>query len=213
MQRQMRWTGILGIVIMILTLIEVPLYFMYSGPPPVANILARTLFDMALVPAIVIFFASLRGLIVKSSPKLEWAATLLLILVAMNCVLIFVANSMEAGLAIATGHNIDPTIKANATYLLYGSIGRVMTTLFLGAAGYLTVAAGLLPKWTKYLAYILAFYSAAFIPSMFFGNDPSHFYSANGWGTTAIGSSSIVYWILAAGIVFVRRARKMSNAS
>ncbi len=204
-----KYTGLLGIGLMILTLIEVPLYFIYDGPPPDGNILARVLLNVLVVTGLVIFFASFRGLVAKSYAAYEWLATLMFGGVLAYALLTFIASSLEAGLAIATSANIDPTIAANGTYIMYGSIGRLMSTLLLGSAGYLTFATRILPRWTSWLAFYLAAFSLAFVPSMFFGNDPTHFYSANGWGTTAIAASSLMYWVLAASIVMLVKARKI----
>ena len=204
-------TGWLGVVLMVLTLVEVPLYFIYSGPPPDTNILTRLLVNIPVIVGLIVFFASLRGMVIRAAPSLEWAATLLFGLVLIHGTLTLVANSLEGGLAIASPENVDPTIAVNGLYLIYGSIGRVMTASFLGLAGYLTRSAKLLPQWTTWLAYALALFSLAFVPAMFYGNDPTHFYSANGWGTTAIGASSIMYWVLAAGVTMLVKARKVGR--
>jgi hypothetical protein len=204
----MRITGWLGIGLAVLTLVEVPLYFIYDGPPPDANILARLLVTIAMMIGMLAFFAAFRGMVVRSSPSLEPLATLLLAVVVVFCTLTLVAGSMEGGLAIASGANVDPTISASGTYLIYGTIGRVLTASMLGLAGYLSRAADLLPRWTSGFAYALAAFSLAFVPSLFFGNDPTFFYSANGWGTTAMAGSSMIYWVLAVGVTMVSIGRR-----
>lgn len=205
--RAWRSTGGLGVGLTALTLVEVPLYFVYAGPPPDANVLTRLLINVPLIVGLVVFFAGVRGLVVRAAPRLEWAATLLLALVAMYGTLTFVASALEGGLVIASPQDVDPTIAAHGVYLLYGSIGRAITAAFLGLAGYLTRAAGILPRWTARLAYALALFSLAFVPSLYFGNDPTHFYSANGWGTTAVAGSSFMYWVLAASVALLMRGR------
>ena len=209
--RVWRSTGWLGVGLTALTLVEVPLYFVYAGPPPDANILARLLVTVLLVVGLVVFFARVRGLVVRAAAHLEWAATLLLALVVMYGTLTFVAGALEGGLAIASPENVDPTIAASGVYLIYGSIGRVITAAFLALAGYLTHAAGLLPRWTTRFAYALAMFSLAFVPSVFFGNDPTYFYSANGWGTTAVAGSSMMYWVLAAAIAMLVKGRTVQG--
>lgn len=54
--------------------------------------------------------------------------------------------------------------------------------------------------WTSRSAYVLAGVHVAFLPSLFFGNDPADFYAANGWGTTASMGAILSYWLLALGI-------------
>ncbi|GJG89452.1 hypothetical protein tb265_46330 [Gemmatimonadetes bacterium T265] len=207
--RAWRATGWLGVGLAALTAVEVSLYFVYAGPPPDVNILTRLLVNVPLIVGLIVFFASVRAMVVRAAPHLEWAATLLLALVVMYGTLTFVASALEGGLAIASPQDVDPTIAANGVYLLYGSIGRVLTAAFVGLAGYLAGAAGLLPRWTTRFAYALALFSLAFVPSLYFGNDPTSFYSANGWGTTAVAGSSMLYWVLAAGLAMLGKARRL----
>lgn len=46
----------------------------------------------------------------------------------------------------------------------------------------------------------------AFVPSLFFGNEPARFYAANGWGSTALMGALLSYWLLAMGIATYRSA-------
>ena len=75
----------------------------------------------------------------------------------------------------------------------------------VASAGYAAVRSGLLPRWAASSAYLLALINLAFLPSLYFGNDTSQFFSANGWGTTAIIASLYAYWVLAIGITLLRR--------
>ncbi len=82
-----------------------------------------------------------------------------------------------------------------------------MLGIFLTSVGHAVSRAGLLPRWTGWTAYALAAVNLAFVPSLFFGNDPSNFYAANGWGTTALMGALLGYWLLALGVATVRSAR------
>ncbi|MCC3311888.1 hypothetical protein [Nocardia africana] len=46
----------------------------------------------------------------------------------------------------------------------------------------------------------------AFAPSMFFGNNPANFYTANGRGSTATVSGFTIIWVLASGIALLTSA-------
>jgi hypothetical protein len=46
----------------------------------------------------------------------------------------------------------------------------------------------------------------AFIPALYFGLDEASFYSALGWGNTALTASLFGYWVGAAGISLLRRS-------
>ncbi len=82
-----------------------------------------------------------------------------------------------------------------------------MLAFFLTALGLAVTRTGLLPRWTGRSAYVLAGINLAFVPSLFFGNTPAHFYAANGWGTTALMGAILSYWLLALGISTYRSAK------
>jgi hypothetical protein len=82
------------------------------------------------------------------------------------------------------------------------------------AAGYAILRSGVLPRWTGRLAYAVSAINLAFVPSLFFGTDAADFYSAVGWGNTAMTAALVVYWALAVGIVAMRRpARQFARHS
>jgi len=142
---------------------------------------------------------------------LSWPATIVLASGLMWLTFSSVAQSMEAGTAIVSKVPIDPTIDgalAPGQFLLFGSFGRAMTTLFLSASGIAILRGRIMPGWLGILAWILALINLAFIPSMFFGPDPAQFYSAVGWGTTATIPVLVVCWILVASVILIRTPEK-----
>ena len=50
-----RWTGIAGLATFALILVVAPLYFVYLGPPPRDNVLARSLVGMFQLAALLLF--------------------------------------------------------------------------------------------------------------------------------------------------------------
>lgn len=209
-----RATGIFGVMVAAITLVELPLYFVYSGAPPASNVLTRILLNLFLLAFLMVFLAGFRHLIRRADPEYEWVGTL-----AFGAGLVYVAitlasDSLQAGAVLgATSGPIAPTITgplAEGQFLMYGSIGRLMTAVFLVAAGFAVLRTEVLPRWTGWTAYAFALVNLAFVPSMYFGTDPARFYSAVGWGTTAIAASLMTYWVLAASIILIvknRRAR------
>ena len=61
-----------------------------------------------------------------------------------------------------------------------------------------------LPRWVRTGGILLAVVNLAFVPSLFFGMDPAHFYAANGWGSTASIGSVFVLWTGAVGLAILR---------
>ena len=206
-----RYTGIFGLVAGTISLIPLPLYFMYSGAPPQWNVLTRILVSVIGTSILIVFLCGFRLVIRQASPDLEWAATIVLASGLMWLTFSSVAQSMEAGTAIVSKVPIDPTIDgalAPGQFLLFGSFGRAMTTLFLSASGLAILRGRLMPLWLGRVACILALVNLAFIPSMFFGHDANQFYSAVGWGTTATIPVLVVCWILVASIILIRTPKQ-----
>jgi hypothetical protein len=202
-----RHTGICGLVAAIISLMQLPLYFMYSGAPPQWNVLTRILVSIIGGSILIVFLCGFRLVIREASRDLEWAATVALVSGLMWLSFSFVAQSMEAGTVIVSKVPIDPTVDgalAPGQFLLWGSIGRAMTTLFLSASGMAILRGRLMPVWFGQLAWVLAVVNLAFLPAMFFGPDPAQFYSAVGWGTTATIPVLVICWILVASIILVR---------
>ena len=64
-----------------------------------------------------------------------------------------------------------------------------MTVLFLTTVGFAILRTKALPAWTGKAALAIAAINLVFVPSLFFGHDAAHFYSSNGWGSTALVAS------------------------
>ncbi|MFI1415286.1 hypothetical protein ACH4Y0_35965 [Streptomyces sp. NPDC020707] len=208
-----RLTGLTGIVTAAAFIVEVPLYFLYSGPPPDANVLARLLIGVLALASLIVFTTLFRELVKAAAPAHEWLGTVAFAAGLVYATVTLVSSGLEAGAVIAADRPVDPTITVSGTYVLYGTIGRVLLALFLTAVGRVLTLARLLPRWTGRSAYFLAGLNLVFVPSLFFGNTPSHFYAANGWGTTALMGALFSYWLLALGVSAHRSASRRVPAA
>jgi hypothetical protein len=212
-----RMTGLAGISAAVLGVVLLPLYFTYSGPPPVWNVLTRNLINLVAAVAILVFLLGLAHLVRRADPRYEWLASLIsgagLLFVAVT----LVAISLETGIVLdTTDGTVDPTVDgpvAHANMLLHGSIPRLLTAVTLFAAGAAIVRSGILPRWIGRAAYVVAIVNLAFVPSMFFGDDAAQFYSAVGWGTAASAATLLLYWALAAGIAAMRPPRAVRTGA
>jgi hypothetical protein len=208
-----RVTGICAVTTAGALIVQVPLYFIHDGAPPDSNILTRILIGvLALVPFIGLV-NGLRELFKRTVPAYEWAAGLMATAGMAYITVTFVAMGLEAGQVIQTAAPIDPTVEVPGTYILYGTIGRTLNALFLASLGCLILRTRILARWTGNTALGLAAVNAAFIPSLFFGNDPANFYAANGWGSTATVGAILSYWLLAFGVSILRSNRRMPSAT
>jgi len=206
-----RLAGFACLAAAVALIVEVPLYFLYDGPPPDSNVLARLLFGIFGLTFLIVFAAAFRELVRTVRPAYEWAGSLAFTAGLVYGTVTLVSSGLEGGAVIAADHPIDPTIDVSGTYILYGTIGRVLLALFLVALGHTLSRTRLLPRWAHRSAFVLAGINVAFVPSLFFGNDPAHFYAANGWGTTASMGAILSYWLLALGVSLCRSAAKSAH--
>jgi hypothetical protein len=204
-----RVTGISGLLIAICVAITIPLYFIYSGPPPASNVLTRDLINIVSCGLLLIFMTGFSHLLRRADPALDWIASLALSAGLLILGLTLVATSLEAGVVFGSPDGtVDPTIDgplAHGNILIHGSIKRLLHAVYLFAVGYAVLRTQILPRWLGWAAYVIAAFNLFFLPSLYFGTDPSHFYSAHGWGNSAFAASFIAYWILAASVLLLRR--------
>lgn len=206
-----RFTGFSCLAAAVALIVEVPLYFVYDGPPPDWNVLSRLLIGILALGCLLLFTTGFRELVKTVSPRHEWAGAIASTAGLAYVVVTLVSSGLEAGSVIATDHAIDPTISVPGTYILYGSIDRMLLAIFLAAVGHAIARTRVLPRWTSRSAYVLAVVNVVFIPSMFFGNKPAFFYAANGWGTTASIGAILSYWLLALSVSILRSGRRAAR--
>ncbi len=204
-------TGVSGLALGLATLLAIPLYFMYQGPPPAWNVFTRDLIGLTSMAFLIVFFAGFNQLLRRAGAAHELAAAVFhgagLLFVAVS----LVAISLEAGVVFgAPDGTLDPTTDgplAHANILIHGPIKRLLTAVLLLAAGFAVLRARIVPAWLGRAAYVIAIFNLAFVPSIYFGKDATRFYSALGWGNSAFCASFLAYWIVAVSIVLLRRPR------
>jgi hypothetical protein len=210
-----RYVGLFGIISSLLIIVQVPLYFLYSGAPPDWNILTRSLIGAVGCTFFVVYFIGLRQLINRVNPAYEWLGTVVQMAGLLWVAMVFVPQSMEVGAAISVHHDIDTTTEgpfAPAQYLMQGGISRLLMALFLITLGIAVSRLKLLPGWVGNSAYVLAAINLAFVPAVYFGDDAADFYSAQGWGTTASMGALWSIWTLAVSVSTLRSARRTETA-
>jgi hypothetical protein len=158
----------------------------------------------------IVYFIGLRQLIRHVNPAYDWIAGVVQAAGLLWTAMLFVSQSMEVGAALSVDHDIDTTTEgpfAAAQCLMYGAISRLLMALFLIALGIAVSRLRMLPRWVAGSAFLLAVINLAFLPAVYFGNDATDFYSAQGWGTTASMGALWSVWTLAVSISIVRSAR------
>lgn len=219
-------TGFAAIAIALLMLTEFTIKMTMGSRPSLGDSVALVEFishhanwilvvivvDTFLMACLIIFFAGLRQLIIRSSKKLSWIADL-----AFGAGLVFVAttltgDSMDAGAALNTvgKYAADPSVLRALTeghMLLFGSIGCVLIALITAAFSYATFASNAVPKWTGWVGYGVAVVNLLSIPTVFGGTEASAFFSAGGAAVTLLATFPFLAWVIIVGIVTIRRQK------
>ncbi|MFI6867273.1 hypothetical protein [Nocardia sp. NPDC050406] len=208
-----RTTALAALFGAVVTLIELPLYFLYGGPPPDWNIFTRSLFGLLGLTAFVVFMNGFAYLVRRADAAYDWVGGLAATAGLMWVTVAFVSTAFEVGAAIQATEPIDPTISVSGTYILYGSTSRLLETVFFTAFGVAVLRTRLLPEWTAKSAFVMAAINIVFVPSLFFGNTPANFYAANGWGTTATVGGLTMLWLLAIGVALTRAPAPLPHAA
>ncbi|OHV33403.1 MULTISPECIES: hypothetical protein [Pseudofrankia] len=199
-------TGTCALLVCTLSLVMVPLYFVYSGPPPASNVLVRALITVVVFTLFLVFTTGLRRVLGRGAGLAgEIACTSGLVYAVMT----MVAASLESGVALEyPDGSKDPTIDgplANGMALLHGPIARLLVATFLIALAGAVHRTHSLPRRIRNGSVLLAVVNLAFVPSLFFGMDPANFYAANGWGSTASIGAVNMLWTGAIGAAILRQ--------
>ncbi|MDI3211947.1 hypothetical protein [Arthrobacter sp. AL12] len=146
-------------------------------------IVTRILLDLGLYVSAMIFAAGLGHLIRRADPGYGWAMA----------------------------PDPDPSVNRALTmgYILIcnSSIAFAITGLFRGAAGWAAAATGVLPRWTRWIAFVGVLLCAAAVPSMYGGPlDPAGFYDAAGWGRVVVANLPPAIWVMLAAVLLLRRS-------
>jgi len=212
-----RATGFAGISVFATTIATVILYFTPTGPPSLQNVLTRSLIGLITFGSLIVFTTGLNELL-----KVDEAPTHFALSVGQTAAVLFIgigliALSNEAGVAFgAPDGSMDPTTDgplAAANILAHGSIKRLLTAIYLISMSHAVMRSGLLPRWVGALGHTIAAVNIVFIPALFFGTDVTHFYSAHGWGNSALTGSLIIWWVFAVSIVLLRSTRGARGTS
>lgn len=226
------WTGFAALGVAALTVIEFAIRQIAVGPRPgLGDVEALVAFnqrthtgtlgviltDTVLMAVIIVFLSGFRQLIVQTRRDLQWIADIAFSAGIAYVVVTLVGDGMEGGAALdATVDGGSGTVIRALTVghaLYFGSIGCLLTALVSFASGYITLISGALPRWTGWLAIVVAASNLVFVGTAFGGTDDTSFRAAGGWGSVALGTAPWLAWIVSVGVVVIRhRARHLERA-
>src|SRR5271157_1746591 len=227
-QRVRRWTATFGIAGFVVFLAAMPLYFL--GPPAVmpqdagftdyvtktsGYIVARAgLADPLLISCFLVFLAGYRHLVRQARSDYEWVSTLVFGAGLLYIALQLVGDALQAAGALAATSRADPsTVRAlfEGSAPLYSAVGLIPEAFFMAFAGYATVATGVLPKWTGWVAYVGAVIVFADAPAIYMGFNGLIYSGAAGL-VAAVAEFWAPLWALLASISLIRKPRSSPNS-
>lgn len=192
------WAALLG---GLLSLVMVGLYFVYSGPPPSANVLSRNLITLATFTAFLVFAVGVGRLLRDPDGDAGLGGDLAVTALRAYVTVTLVAASLEVGTSLQyPDGDLDPTVDgplAAGMVLLHGPIARVLVAVFLLALAAAPTARQYFSRRVLRGGVVLALVNLALVPSLFFGMDAADCYAANGWGAVAsIGAVNVIWFAL-----------------
>ncbi|HJQ05089.1 MAG TPA: hypothetical protein VJ872_06575 [Nocardioides sp.] len=202
------WSAVAGGA---LSLAMVALYFVYSGPPPEANVLSRNLITLATFTAFLVFAVGLGRLLRSEAGDAGLTGELATAALRTYVVVTLVAASLEVGTSLQhPDGSLDPTVDgplAAGMVLLHGPVARVLVAAFLTGLATAPAAARLFSSRVRRGSIALAALNLAMVPSLFFGMHAASFYASNGWGSVASMGAINVIWFVVLGRAVLRSDR------
>jgi hypothetical protein len=156
-----------------------------------------------------IFLAGLRHLIRRTNH--EWLASLFFGVGLVYVTLTAVADLLQGATVVdALNPPADGVIiraMMESMFLMYGAVALWLMALFMAILSYVTLADGILPRWSAWLGYACALACLAFVPTMFVRHvDLMGFYNPVGWGAEAIANGfPLAVWMIAIGVALLRK--------
>lgn len=196
-----------------LTVALIALYFVYSGPPPAANVLTRCLLTLLMLAALGLLGVAFgRSLPTDDRGRRSMSGQLAVVSLFTYIAVILFATSLEAGTPLWQPHkSLDPTTDgplASAMALAHGSIAHLWIAIFLTAFAHAVTSSSLsrrVPRWAVRGCVVVAAINLLAVPSMYFGMNAKDFYALNGWGADALVGLITLVWVGAIGIGMLRR--------
>lgn len=226
-----RWVGISALVVAAFLVVEA-VAKLTIGPRPrlddsdalvayvqgaSTQIIVVILADTFLMAALIVFLGAFRQLVARAHPDLDWIGAVMFGAGLVFISVTLVGDALDAGTALDVW-DLEPDPSAiraliEGHTLMFGSTGAVLLALVSGTAAYLTIASGVVPRWTGVLAGVTALSNLAWAPIAFGGTEPGSFLAAGGWGNALFAIFPWLVWVVCVGLTAVRGARPGTHPS
>ena len=106
--------------------VTIPLFFVYSGPPPAWNVFTRDVLTLVVAASLLVFMACFAHLVRRADEGCGWLASIIYGATIVFVSIVLVSTALEAGVVFgADGVAVDPTIQgplADANILFVPSL-------------------------------------------------------------------------------------------
>jgi hypothetical protein len=215
-----RWTGMAGLLWVVLQVASVLLFLTAGGPPPFSDTRGFATWihansgvligdgSLTVVATLVLLtaFAGLRSIIRSAGEAWEGAAALFLAAGTVTAATLIVAAAGEAAAGVVSSAGVDPAtvLAVYATSQLVLTFVYFSAALVLGIGGYAAAQARILPRWVAWLSGVCVGLDLLAGLTVFGGAGN---YGAFSLMSLILGSSPVFVWLLAVSVVLVRGSR------
>ena len=218
-----RWTGVLGIVYVVIQVAALVLFLVAGNPPDFGDankyaswinsngglFMGDAFLTNVATVVLLMQFTGIRAVIRGAGEDWEWAAALFFGAGLVTAAILIVGSAAEATAVFISGPGTDPTIVRAA----WAGAWMALTFLYLpaaiafGTAAYAVLRAAILPRWVGWLsaAAVLDVVAALTIFGGTGNNGPV------GLLPIILGATPVVVWFVAVSIVLLGRAPRIGQ--
>ncbi len=216
-----RWTGVLGLVYVVMQGAALILFLVAGNPPDFGDankyaswinsngglFMGDAFLTNVATAVLLMQFTGIRAVIRGAGEDWEWAAALFFGAGLVTAAILIVGSAGEATAVFVSGSGTDPTIVRAA----WAGAWMVLTFVYLpaaiafGTAAYAVLRAGILPRWVGWLSSAAAVLDVVAALTIFGGTGNN---GPVGLLPIILGATPVVVWFVAVSIVLLGSATR-----
>ena len=213
-----RWTGVLGLVYVVMQGAALILFLVAGNPPDFGDankyaswinsngglFMGDAFLTNVATAVLLMQFTGIRAVIRGAGEDWEWAAALFFGAGLVTAAILIVGSAGEATAVFVSGSGTDPTIVRAA----WAGAWMVLTFVYLpaaiafGTAAYAVLRAGILPRWVGWLSSAAAVLDVVAALTIFGGTGNN---GPVGLLPIILGATPVIVWFVALSIVMLSR--------
>ena len=219
-----RWTGVLGIVYVVIQVAALVLFLVAGNPPDFGDankyaswinsngglFMGDAFLTNVATVVLLMQFTGIRAVIRGAGEDWEWAAALFFGAGLVTAAILIAGSAAEASAVFISGPGTDPTIVRAA----WAGAWMALTFLYLpaaiafGTAAYAVLRAAILPRWVGWLSAAAGVLDVVAALTIFGGTGNN---GPVGLLPIILGATPVVVWFVAVSIVLLGRAPRIGQ--